>query len=40
MATRDGFNCREMFGKAIRRRGFVGDLSPVRFERRQALNGS
>ncbi|CAB3964048.1 hypothetical protein BLA3211_02621 [Burkholderia aenigmatica] len=40
MATGDGFNCREMFCNANCRRGFVGDLSPVRFERRQALNGS
>lgn len=40
MATTDVFDYIEMFYNPIRRHGFVGDLSPVEFERRYALNGS
>jgi putative transposase len=40
MATSDVFDYIEMFYNPIRRHGFVGDLLPVEFERRYALNGS
>ncbi|EON14927.1 transposase catalytic site ISRme11 [Pandoraea sp. SD6-2] len=39
-ATTDVFDYIEMFYNPIRRHGFVGDISPVEFERRYALNGS
>jgi len=40
MATTDIFDYIEMFYNPIRRHSFVGDLSPVEFERRYALSGS
>ncbi|MCY0389992.1 IS3 family transposase [Robbsia sp. Bb-Pol-6] len=40
MATTDVFDYIEMFYNPIRRHSFVGHLSPVEFERRNALNGS
>lgn len=40
MATTDVFDYIEMFYNPIRRHGFVGDISPVEFERRYALHGS
>jgi putative transposase len=39
-ATTDVFDYIEMFYNPIRRHGFVGDVSPVEFERRYALDGS
>ncbi|MEY8174910.1 IS3 family transposase [Burkholderia multivorans] len=39
-ATSDVFDYIEMFYNPIRRHGSAGDLSPVEFERRYALNGS
>jgi putative transposase len=38
-ATTDVFDYIEMFYNPIRRHGSAGDLSPVEFERRYALNG-
>lgn len=40
MAITDVFDYIEMFYNPIRRHGFVGDISPVEFERRYALHGS
>jgi putative transposase len=39
-ATSDVFDYIEMFYNPVRRHGSAGDLSPVEFERRYALNGS
>lgn len=39
-ATTDVFDYIEMFYNPIRRHGSAGDLLPVDFERRHALNGS
>ncbi|WP_333995604.1 IS3 family transposase, partial [Burkholderia orbicola] len=39
-AATDVFDYIEMFYNPIRRHGSAGDLSPVEFERRYALNGS
>lgn len=39
-ATTDLFDYIEMFYNPVRRRGSAGDLSPIEFERRYALNGS
>ena len=38
-AASDVFDYIEMFYNPVRRHGFAGDLSPVEFERRYALNG-
>ncbi|WP_230959843.1 IS3 family transposase, partial [Burkholderia cepacia] len=39
-ATSNLFDYIEMFYNPIRRHGSAGDLSPIEFERRYALNGS
>ncbi|WP_236873239.1 IS3 family transposase [Burkholderia sp. MSMB0856] len=39
-ATSDLFDYIEMFYNPVRRHGSAGDLSPIEFERRYALNGS